>query len=165
MASAESLANSARRRGTAKSRNVRTFGAAVRPCGMELLGIDADIQQQLLHRRGEVTGRLQGLRAAIADELLAVGGGEFIPLGGAAEIVMAANFAVSAGSTLALRVAAGSLSLGAESVMPYAKSWCSLASANPNEYGYAPPARQPSNGRNPPPTKDPMWAYCTRKRR
>ena len=31
---------------------------------------------------------------------------------------MAANFAVSAGSTLALRGAAGSLSLGAESVMP-----------------------------------------------
>jgi hypothetical protein len=44
---------------------------------------------------------------------------------------MAANFAVSAGSMLALRGAAGSLSLGAESVMRCvllpANSRCSLA--------------------------------------
>jgi hypothetical protein len=45
---------------------------------------------------------------------------------------MAANFAVSAGSMLALRGAAGSLSLGAESLMPCvsfsANFRCSLAS-------------------------------------
>src|SRR5882724_3751110 len=86
--------------------------------------------------------------------------GRNLPWGSHQASAMAANFAVSAGSMLALRGAAGSVSLGAESLMPCvplpANFRCSLASVRPNEYGYAPLARQPPNGRNQPPTKDPM---------
>ncbi len=56
--------------------------------GLELLGIDADVAQQRLHRRREIARRLQGLRPAVADQLCAIAGGELVAAGVAAEVIV-----------------------------------------------------------------------------
>ena len=56
--------------------------------GFEFLRIDAKIKHQLFHNRAEIARRLQGLRAAVAQQKFAVGGGELVALGMAAEIIV-----------------------------------------------------------------------------